>query len=133
MIETPALSGSIVTSGYRAADDPDRSLETLDLSFDSLLDSPTGLTSSARTLRFVRGSCMVEARVSGRTHLTVTIHTRPHGPVTVEVQTFANLRRDTVVRPRPRPLPSLHPGVTRFLIRWPHAEHDPARTAWLVL
>lgn len=121
------------TEGYASLADHDWDLEVLDLSFDSLLDSPTSAPGAARQLRFASGSCTVEAKVRGRDQLTVEILTRPAGRVVIAARNLGRCGLDTIIWPGRRQLTALRPGLTTFLLHWPHAERGPARTAWLVL
>lgn len=105
----------------------------LDLVFDSVLDDPAGLVHEARSLRFARNGCRVDARVRGSEALTVELIVEPGGCVGVESWTRNRFAPGAVRRPCERLTAQIAPGVTSFLVSWSAGERRPVRTAWVLL
>jgi hypothetical protein len=119
--------------GQAAYPDYDREVEVLELTYDSVVDAPEGVTDEVRVLRFAGPDCTVQLVVHGRRHPTVELAVSPAGPLVVVARTPGVTGRQLIVLPQGHAVIPVRSQLTSFVLRWPHGEHRPARTAWVLL
>ncbi|MQA82467.1 MAG: hypothetical protein GEV10_29070 [Streptosporangiales bacterium] len=126
-------AGHARVAGHRLFDDRDPEGDVLDLTFDSLLDDPGGLTSDLRRLRFAGPGRAVQVDVRGMLHLAVTVRVQPAGALDGEVWVRDTEGRSSLAGVCGSGWTPVRAGLTSFAVRWPGGGPAPARTAWLRL
>jgi hypothetical protein len=131
--EIDKLQADLRAAGHAAYLDHDWDADVLDLVFDSIIDTPDGLSGEVRRLRFVGPDCTVHVDVRGNRRLTVDLRVSPTGPVVVESRTPGVRGPTRIAWSQGQAMLWLRPQLTSFLLRGPGSERGPARTAWVLL
>jgi hypothetical protein len=119
--------------GHAAYLGHDRDVEVLELTFDSVIDVPDGVTDEVRVLRFAGPDCTVLLEVHGRRDPIVKLSVAPAGPVLVVPCTPDGAGRRTIVWPLGHVAIPVRSQLTSFALRWLHGDHHPVRTSWVVV
>lgn len=120
-------------AGHAAYLDHDWDIPVLDLVFDSIVDTPHGLSAPVRRLRFVGQGCTVDVDVHGYSRLTVELRVSPSGPVWMESRTPGIRGPQTILWSQGQTIVWMRSQLTSFLLDWPESNRMPVRTAWVLL
>lgn len=131
--EFDRLQDDLRTAGRAAYLDHRWDVDVLDLVFDSIVDTPGGLSGEVRSLRFVGRGCTVDVDLHGYRRVTPGLRVSPTGPVVVETRTWGVHGPRTTLWSQANATIWVRPQLTSFLLRWPGSDRPPARTAWVLL
>lgn len=107
--------------------------DVLDLVHDSLVDTSTGVTDTARHLRFARHDLAVEVDVHGTGRLTFDVRVIPDQDVDVHMNTIGDGSPDEVPWKPDLTVRWSKPRLTCFTLRWADPTIRTVRTAWVLI